>query len=810
MLRFLLTNLILLILAVTFVLPPLHASDNLLDEKQSLPFKHFFGDDLLTIGSELKVSGTNLSDSQQIFIFRLDNADSFNYQSRVNREFSLPPGPFSLTLPLTGLKASGGQFLNQPYSEMILFPARDNDSLTLNKVEIITPNALPENTLALDLGHSKSPLFPGFELMLKEDSRISGKTLTRFRKSGDALIQDGIEGIDSISIPWPNGQWQVSLWTQDQGEWEYLPHFLNRKVLVEDNEFINENRTRDQWISQVYLKGAKKEAGIDGDLWDLVGKRRGGKYSDIITVTDGQLTINLEGDRSARYLSALVVESATGQFAKKTEASRRERMLNQWPVSTPDFKPVQQASIKDISLQVKDDLSGNYLVAGGTLLNLVFEINSPVNDESPVVVIAPPRSDEHHKLNIATRYGHWRFERPHPNASYLVMDDSYLRADLANMRLSDKQPRRIHVQVNIPTDAAVGDYSGNIQLFSNDELYIQNFGIRVLPFNLPRLEVPIGLYLEPAPYYQWFSAMKKRQAFATACDFSLLATMGFTTLAPALPTPYDETHREEFIAQLKQLKRFGFDKQILAYAPLKRLLTQGDSQKTGLTLLELKKAMNGSELPEIYWSIFDEPRPEKYSEIEASARLLHNPPLELKTAGHLNNPKQMDIAKTADLKIMNHGFGVTEEKIKQQKRRGELWLYNMPKIRLAAGAYLWRSGAEGYIQWHGRMPTADPFDPTDGREGDVIYLYPWQGSCPATINIHRRLLDLHEATLDYRWLDLLQAKAENNSDAKDLMSNIRSLIQADWEDASGMKAEQLLKLRSDVILLMMELSRSEM
>ena len=379
------------------------------------------------------------------------------------------------------------------------------------------------------------------------------------------------------------------------------------------------------------------------------------------------------------------------------------------------------------------------------------------------------------------------------------MDDSYLRADLANMRLSEKQPRRIHVQVNIPSDATPGDYSGNIQLFSNNELYIQDFSIRVLPFVLPRLDLPVGLYLEPAPYYQWFTAMQKRQAFATACDLSLLATMGFTSLAPALATPYDEPHRKEFIDQLKQLKRFGFTEQVLAYAPLKRLLVQGDDKKTGLALLELKKTMGALDLPEVYWSIFDEPRAGKFSQIKASANLLHSPTLEFKTAGHLNNPDQMDIARTADLKIMNHGFGVTEEKISQLKSQGKVWLYNMPKPRLAAGAYLWRSGAEGYIQWHGRMPTADPFDPTDGREGDVIYLYPWSGSCPATLNIHRRLLDLHEATLDYRWLSWLKSEAENNQDAKQMLYDIRSTIKTDWKEASTMSVDQLLELRNKII-----------
>ena len=799
MARRLLTHLVLFLLVASFVLPPLFADDVLLDEEQALPFKHFFGQEPLVTGTELQVSGSNNSGSQQLFIFRLDNPDSSNYRSRVNKEFSLPSGPFTLNIPLTGLKTSGGQLLNQPYSEMILFSGGDNASLTLNNVRILTPQALPENTLALDFGHADSPLFPGFELVEKEDSRLKGKTLTRFRKSGDALVQDGIEGIDTLTIPWPNGQWLVSLWAQDQGEWEYLPHFLNREVTVEDTEIIHESRTRDQWIQQVYLAGTAKEAGIDGDLWQLVGKRRTGKISKVITVSDGLLSIHLKGDRAARYLSAVVVEPLTGQYAKSTEDKRREHFISQWPVAAPEYQRSEEVNILDISQQVKDESSTSYLAAGGTLLNLVFEINSPVDDPDPVIAVAPPRLPDQHKLNISTRYGHWRYERPQPNASSLVLDDSYLRADFASMRLSSRQPRRIHIQVNVPVNALPGDYWGSIQLFSNSELYIKDYRVKVLPVTLPRLDVPVGLYLEPAPYYQWFSSMNKRLAFATACDLSLLATMGFTTLAPALATPDDDQHRKEFINQLKQLKRFGFTYPVLAYAPLKRLAARGGDQKSGLALLNLKQSMEGLELPEVYWSIFDEPVPEKFNRIESLARLLHNPPLKFKTAGHLNSAHQQEIAQLADLQIMNHGFGVTGSKIREMKAQGKVWLYNMPEPRLAAGAYLWRSGAEGYIQWHGRMPTADPFDPTDGREGDVIYLYPWQGSCPATLNIHRRLLDLHEATLDYRWLSWLEVQSENNDGAKALLNEIQSSIDTDWKKASTINREKLIEFRRKII-----------
>ena len=796
--RFLM-HLLLLLLAFSFIIPPLYADDTLLDETQGLPFKYFFGNEPLEKGSELQLSGQNNADTQQLLIFRLDNANSSNYRSRVNQEYSLPKGEFNLSIPLTGLKTSGGDLLTQPYGEMIIFAGDDTDVLSLNEVRITTPQTLPKNTLALDFGHETSPVFPGFQQIHKDDSRIKGTLLTRFRKSGDALIQDGIEGIDAVSIPWPNGQWKLSLWTRDQGEWEYLPHYLNRKITAENVEVLHEVHSREQWIKQVYLAGINKEADIDGDLWQVVGQRRSGFITQLVRVNDGVLNLTLEGDRAARYLAALVIEPFSGEFAENTEQQRRQRFLNQWPVATPAYNQVDQLTITDISQQIKDHSENSYLAAGGTLLNLVFEINSPAADSNPVIAIAPPRSGNNRKLNIATRYGHWRYERPQPNASSLILSDSFLRGDLSTMPLSNKRPRRIHIQVNIPVDASPGEYRGSIQLFTNGELYLQDYQIEVLPFTLPRLTAPIGLYLEPAPYYQWFTPLKKREAFATACDLSLLATMGFTSLAPSLVTPGNDENQQIFIQQLKQLKRFGFDSPVLAYASLKRLLAMSSARNTGIALLKLKQTLAEQELPEVFWSIFDEPVPEKLAAIQASSQLLHKSPLELKTAGHFNNPHQKDLVQAADLRIINHGYGVNENSIRAMKEDGMLWLYNMPNPRLAAGAYLWRSGADGYIQWHGRMPTADPFDPTDGREGDVIYLYPWQESCPSAISIHSRLLDLHEATLDYRWLHWLTTQASDHPQAGKLVEEFQAMIPTDWQKASTLTSQQLISMRQKIM-----------
>lgn len=97
------------------------------------------------------------------------------------------------------------------------------------------------------------------------------------------------------------------------------------------------------------------------------------------------------------------------------------------------------------------------------------------------------------------------------------------------------------------------------------------------------------------------------------------------------------------------------------------------------------------------------------------------------------------------------------------------------------------------------MPTADPFDPTDGRENDVIYLYPSEEKCPPVMNIHRRLLDLHETTIDLRWLEWLEEETGRRPEAKTLMRQIKKSIPDDWEDASLLSAQELLEIRRKIM-----------
>jgi hypothetical protein len=119
----------------------------------------------------------------------------------------------------------------------------------------------------------------------------------------------------------------------------------------------------------------------------------------------------------------------------------------------------------------------------------------------------------------------------------------------------------------------------------------------------------------------------------------------------------------------------------------------------------------------------------------------------------------------------------------------------MEQPRLAAGFYLWRVKAAGYLQWHARMPTADPFDPTDGREGDIQFLYPTAEICPAVPDLDRNLLRIADGVTDLRWVLWLEQRAIDDPAARKLLADLSAAIPEQWEEAKDLADLDLERLR---------------
>ena len=97
------------------------------------------------------------------------------------------------------------------------------------------------------------------------------------------------------------------------------------------------------------------------------------------------------------------------------------------------------------------------------------------------------------------------------------------------------------------------------------------------------------------------------------------------------------------------------------------------------------------------------------------------------------------------------------------------------------------------------MPTADPLDPIDGREGDVQMLYPMDRVCADRVDIHRSLLRLAEGVVDQRWL--LWLSRQEGAPARSLARELASAVPDSWTAARNLTARDLHAMRERLIAL---------
>jgi hypothetical protein len=192
-------------------------------------------------------------------------------------------------------------------------------------------------------------------------------------------------------------------------------------------------------------------------------------------------------------------------------------------------------------------------------------------------------------------------------------------------------------------------------------------------------------------------------------------------------------------------------------------------------------------LPTPVWSIADEPSNPGHADdgLSRFVSALRQLAPEAKLAAHLNSPGDWRFVGLFDTVLINGGFGLDAATIQRLNAKGlKVWIYNTEAIRWNAGFGISALGAERYLQWHARMPAADPFDPTDGREGDVQVFYPGVEPC-ATGDINADLLEMAEGIVDQRWLAWLEARTEPEARAlrASLAASVASTGAIDPQDA---------------------------
>ena len=154
----------------------------------------------------------------------------------------------------------------------------------------------------------------GLVRITPDDPRIFAHHPVAIRRpSPDPIVANGIVDVERLRLDWPRGTARVSLWLEDVGEWENLPHPLQRRVRVNGHDVVYDQLTPNNGSpGAIWLAGTARPRRKTTPGW-LRGRYRGGLVSD----------------RCRR-------RQTTASRSSSPVTARRRRSCPRWSSSRPD------------------------------------------------------------------------------------------------------------------------------------------------------------------------------------------------------------------------------------------------------------------------------------------------------------------------------------------------------------------------------------------------------------------------------------------------------------------------------------------
>lgn len=748
-------------------------ADQLFDFATSLPLPPL---------SDIVVHGTNTAAEPRLLIIRIDDMIDPDYAHRVNEERYVRPGRFSLRLRLSALRTIRGRALETASLRRAIAFAPDG-GIAIDPIQLEQPPALPQGTFGWFFGPAEAVPLAGFQAVALADPALSGPALRQVhRPSQDPVLAWGTR-FTRFEGHLPPGKWHLTMWTEDPGEWELLPMVLERRIRINGADIVLERRGEAEWVAQRYFAGRKLEADPDLPPFAALGARRGGRVEADVLLPDGHFSLELAGYPQASTNMSMLTASpfeTPDAAGAAVEAVRAARFAEMWPVIEGPHPEVAK------SFGIDGESAVTAAPGGMAIFRLI--VHSP---ETATALAALDGGGAGSQL----LWGMWRWRRPAPDIDGLIYSAAHLRADSDHIPLRAGLPRPLTVVVPVPPDAKPGKRMLSVVLVTDHTMVERKLRIDVLPVRRPGPVARVGAFLDFAPHLTYDMVAARRQA---ECDLDTLRGLGLTAVAPPLANPAGDM--APFLNDLAAAAA-RFAPPIIAYAPARRLANEAGMPSAGAMIARADVAAKAAGLPPPVWTVADEPTGSGTSELATGlAQAVHKASLLSKVAAHLNDPGDAKLLPSFDLVTVNPRYGADAAEIAALRAAGhQPWLYNMPHARLAAGFYLWRSGADGLLQWHARMPTADAFDPTDGREGDVQFLWPTPGVCTPP-DLDADLLDLVDGQEDLRWMAWLEAAAKaQKPGAVALLAQLRQEIPDSWRAAAALPEIAPAKWRERIL-----------
>jgi hypothetical protein len=754
-------------------------------------------------GDEVRIDGEVPPGASATIVLRIDDSRSNSYATRFNDERTLPPGPFHWMVGLKGLRTSGGGTLNfRAISRIILFVPNGDPGVAIGRFEIAPAMRLPQGAMGYSLGARDAPVPAGFERIAPGDPRLTGSALAAVKRPApDPLVANGVKGIGRLTLRAPPGHDRVTIWSEDPGEWELLPFALRRRITVNGVTALSYDLKAQDWIRERYMAGRAGEHTESDDAWTAYGIKRGQERSVEVDVAGNGVVIECDGDSpDAKFISAVLVEPANQHTGHNfVEAQRANWYRNTYPVTSDksDADPAVPLRLSWTEGRIVGPVPVTMVAAPDTGARVRLAIRSEVKLDHPDIRLVKPVLGA-----MALPMMAWssvrRLER---EGNLLVLRGNRLAAELADYPIGPSVDRALEIWVSVAENARPGVYRGSIDFAADGRTLSVPVEVRVPPVSLPLATKPAGFYLAAPPHLAYFPGLALDKERQSDCDLSFLHQLGLTGTAPATLPP-EAGNLTGFLSDMQRASRLGVSPGWLIYNPALSVLLDNGVDKGASILAAADSAMRKQGISAV-WSIADEPsNPDSSSsQLVGWIKALRDHAPGIKLAGQFNSPTDDRFVGLVDTAIINEGYGLDAGTIDRLVQLGhDVWIYNTTHYpRLTAGLWLWHTTAKRYVQWHARMPTADPFDPLDGREADYQMFIPGLRACDPQPDIHADLLRMAEGVVDQRWLLWLESQTGN--EAKDLLASIKSRLGTSWKGATRLSSRDVQSIRDSIMAL---------
>ena len=198
---------------------------------------------------------------------------------------------------------------------------------------------------AFDFAPADAKARPGFEKVLTNDPILGGQQMQAIRRPGDDadLLADGITGVEKISVPMPDGEYRVTLMTENIGDAATSLSPFGDKIMANGKELNVSQAGPDAWLKQAVLSNR----GLDG--FNTATSRQGGAITITVKVTGGKLNLgfNMGADTLKTYLTGMVIEPASQPSVMTVEPEVRDQLFTR-PETQARYESQIASSIADL------------------------------------------------------------------------------------------------------------------------------------------------------------------------------------------------------------------------------------------------------------------------------------------------------------------------------------------------------------------------------------------------------------------------------------------------------------------------------